>query len=206
MSTEASAYPLPQDQARPHERTMGEIGMWLFIATEATLFALLFFAYVYLGLSHAHWPPVKDPDWKFALIATGIMLVSIAPTWWGLRRIAEGDTLQLKIALGLVLLAGAGYIVVEIFGYRHMFNSMHPRDSSYASIFITITGLHFFHVIVGWFMVWYLLARALAGHFTAERHLAVRNVLLYWYFLIVVLCCVVSVLYISPHFYGPPLP
>ncbi len=50
---------------RSTEKRRGEIGMWLFIGTEAMLFALLFFGYFYLGASKPQWPLEEDPP--FAL-------------------------------------------------------------------------------------------------------------------------------------------
>jgi heme/copper-type cytochrome/quinol oxidase subunit 3 len=193
-------------QSRPHERRMGEIAMWMFIATEATLFALLFFAYVYLGLSQPHWPVDEDPKFKFALILAGILIASSITAHWGQLGIRRNDTARLNAGLGLTVLLGALFIGVQILEYRAHLQTLHPRDSSYGSIFFTITSFHFLHVVVGWLMLWFVLARSLAGHFSASRHLAVKNVTTYWHFVDVIWLFVVAILYIAPQFYGPPLP
>jgi heme/copper-type cytochrome/quinol oxidase subunit 3 len=197
---------LERAQERPHERRMGEIAMWMFIATEATLFALLFFAYIYLGLSQSHWPIGEDPKYKFALILAGILIASSITAHWGQLGIKRDDTARLKIGLGLTVLLGAVFIVVQIFEYRSHLQTLHPRDSSYGSMFYTITSFHFLHVVVGWLMLWFVFARALAGHFDGRHHLAVKNVTTYWHFVDVIWLFVVSILYIAPQFYGPPLP
>ena len=61
-----------------------------------------------------------------------------------------------------------------------------------------------FHVIVGMLMLSFVFARGLAGHFSKERHLAVKNSVLYWHFVDVIWVLVVAIIYLSPHLYGGP--
>jgi heme/copper-type cytochrome/quinol oxidase subunit 3 len=203
-ATTAETFERGQD--RPHERRMGEIAMWMFISTEATLFSLLFFAYIYLGLSQSHWPIGEDPKYKLALVLAAILIASSVTAHWAERGIRRNDTARLKIGLGLTVLLGALFIVVQIIEYRIHLQTLHPRDNAYGSMFYTITSFHFLHVVIGWLMLWFVFARSLASHFTAARHLAVKNVTTYWHFVDVVWLFVIAILYIAPQFYGPPLP
>jgi cytochrome c oxidase subunit 3 len=54
------------------------------------------------------------------------------------------------------------------------------------------------HVIAGLVLLLWTLACALRGAFTAERHLAVQNVSLYWHFVHVVWLFVFVSLYLLP--------
>lgn len=205
MSVVAADRPLQRGPERARERRMGELGMWLFIATEATLFSLLFFAYIYLGLSQAHWP-LEDPRYGKALMLAGILIASSVTAYWGQRAVEHGRMWSFKLALGLTLALGVAFIGLQIFEYRGHLQTLHPRDNSYGSIFYTIVSFHFLHVAVGWLMLWYVFARAWAGHFSSERHLAVKNVITYWHFVDFIWLFVVAILYISPQLYGPRLP
>jgi heme/copper-type cytochrome/quinol oxidase subunit 3 len=205
MSAEALSHPVQRGPARPHERTMGEIAMWLFIATEGTLFALLFFSYVYLALSQPHWPIGEDPDYVLALILAGILILSSVTAWWGEHAIeTANNTFQLKVSLGVTLFLGAAFIGVQFMEYLSDLDKLHPRDNSYGSIFYTIVSFHFMHVLVGWLMLWFAFIRSLAGHFSKERHLAVKNITNYWHFVDVIWLFVVAIVFIAPQFYGPP--
>jgi heme/copper-type cytochrome/quinol oxidase subunit 3 len=207
LATAAHRPPLQRPAGRPHETLRGRWGMWLLIATEAMLFVFLFFAYFYLGLQAPRWPAAAEqPSLGYALPMLAILLASSAVLHWGELGIRRNDTARLKIGLGLTVLLGALFIVVQIFEYRSHLQTLHPRDSSYGSIFYTITSFHFLHVVVGWLMLWFVFARSLAGHFDAPRHLAVKNVTTYWHFVDLIWIFVVSILYIAPRFYGPPLP
>lgn len=187
---------------RPIERQRGKWGMWLFIASEATLFALLFFSYAYLGTSNEEWPTHEDPALKFALILLGILLVSSAVLYWGERAIKKGALGQLKASLATTLLLGVAFLIVQYFEYVHHLKHLTPWENAYGSIFYTITSFHLAHLLLGFCMLLFVFARSLAGHFSKERHLAVENVALYWHFVDLVWVFVVFTLYITPRFYA----
>ena len=188
-------------RARPRERKRGKWGMWLFIASESMLFAMLFFAYAYLGTSEREWPPIEDPSYKLALILLAILLVSSAVLHWGERSIKKGRTTELRLSLTATLLLGVTFLIVQYFEYDHHLKTLTPWDNAYGSIFYTITTFHLAHLILGFFMLAYVLARTLAGHFSAERHLGVENVAMYWHFVDVIWLLVVLILYLSPRLY-----
>lgn len=189
---------------RPTETRRGELGMWLFIATEAMLFGLLFFAYFYLGSSKPQWPLEEDPPYTLALTLLAILVISSAAAEWAKRGVAKDQTGRLKIGLGLTLLLGAAFIAVQMLEYRRHLNTLKPDDNAYGSIFYTITSLHFAHVVMGLGLLAFVFARALAGHFNARRHVAVKNATIYWHFVDLVWIFVVAIVYLSPHFYAPP--
>ena len=194
------AFQSPHD--RPVETMRGKWGMWLFIASEGTLFGLLFFSYAYLGTSNAEWPPHEDPSLMYALILLGILLVSSAVLYVGERGIKKGDVGRLKLSLAGTLILGVAFLVVQYFEYRHHLKHVTPFESAYGAIFYTITSFHLAHLILGFFMLLFVFARTLAGHFSKERHLAVENVALYWHFVDAVWVFVVFTLYVTPRFYA----
>lgn len=189
---------------RPVERGRGQWGMSLFIATEAMLFVLLFFAYFYLAASQPRWPLTEDPSFILALVLLAILLVSSFTAAWGKRGIEAGNSRRLNLGIGMTLILAVAFLIVQVFEYRHHLEKLTPTDSAYGSIFYTITTLHLAHVIGGFGLLAFVLARGLAGHFTGDRHLAADNAVLYWHFVDVVWLLVVAVLYVLPHFYGPP--
>jgi heme/copper-type cytochrome/quinol oxidase subunit 3 len=77
-------------RARPLERGRGAWGMLLFIATEASLFAMLLFAYFYLGTGQAAWP-AELPRLGMASIMTVILLGSSGTLHFAGRAIMRAD-------------------------------------------------------------------------------------------------------------------
>lgn len=49
-----------------------------------------------------------------------------------------------------------------------------------------LTGFHGFHVMLGTVMLLVILMRALAGHFTPQRHFAFEALAWYWHFVDVI--------------------
>ena len=186
---------------RPLERRRGQWGMWLFIGTEGMLFAQLFFAYAYLGSMRPEWPPEHDPSLTYPLILLAILLVSSVTVHWGEKGIKQGSPARLTAGIVLTLLLSAVFLVIQRFEYVHHLKSVTPATNAYGSILFTIISFHLAHLIVGLCMLVYILARNLAGHFSAERHLAVQNSALYWHFVDLVWVLVVFTVYVTPHLY-----
>jgi len=59
-------------------------------------------------------------------------------------------------------------------------------DGIYPSTFFMATGFHGFHVIVGTLALAVCFFRAVAGHFTAQRHVGFEAAAWYWHFVDVV--------------------
>ena len=188
----------------PHERQRGLWGMYLFITTEAMLFGLFFFGYFYLAASMPRWPLEEDPKFIKALIMLVILLISSGVAAWGQKGIEHGNRVRLVTGLVLTLILSGGFMFVSYLEYREHLKTLTPQMNAYGSIFYTITSFHLAHLILGTLMLAYVLVRALAGHFSEHRHVAVKNTVLYWHFVDVVWIFVVSILYLSPQFYGPP--
>lgn len=204
MNTAVMEYvdPTCAPAVRTRERKKDIWGMGLFIGTEAMLFAMFFFAYLYLAATDAEWPPHEAPALKLPLVLLVILLFSSATAFWAQRGIEADRPHQLQLGLLLTLLLGVAFFSVQFIEYRQHLHTLTPQEGAYGSVFYTITSFHLAHVILGFLMLVYLLARAVAGHFSAERHLAVKNVVLYWHFVDAVWVIVVLLLYLSPQFYG----
>ena len=175
-------------------------GWWvmvLVIATEAMFFAFLLFSYFYVGSGAVGpWPPAGPPELRLAAPNTAILLASSAAVWWGERGIAHDAQRQLRVGLLVMLVLGATFLAIQ--GVEYSRKPFTPQSHAYGSLFYTITGFHGAHVFVGLLMSAVVQLRAWRGHFTAERHLAVTNVAMYWHFVDAVWIAVFLSLYVSP--------
>jgi heme/copper-type cytochrome/quinol oxidase subunit 3 len=199
MTVLESGASLPAAQPVSGSRAPAWWGMLSLIATEATLFVLLIFGYFYLRWSSSAWPPQGVALPRFALIvpATVLLLGSSLPIAWAEHGIRLGLQQRLRTGLLIGWLMAAVFVAMELWEWAHL--GMKPGDSTYASLFFTITGLHLAHVSAALLMGAYIQLRAALGHFNARRFLAVENVALYWHFVDVVWLFVFSTVYISPH-------
>jgi cytochrome c oxidase subunit III len=183
-------------------RTTGYWGMVLLIFTEATLFAILLTSYFFLRFQgNPVWPPdgIKKPELTLIAIMTPILLLSSGPMHWSELSIKRGHVGRLRAGLLVTFLMGATFLVLQGFEYHSTLQEFTPRTNAYGSLFFTITGFHGLHVAVGLLMNLWLQWSAGRGRFSAERHLAVENVTLYWHFVDAVWVFILVSLYLSPH-------
>ena len=108
MSVRAEAAPSPE--AVTHKptgsRAAGWWGMVFFIATEATLFALLFASYFYLRFkSGPQWPPagIEAPSLGLPVIMSVVLLSSSFPMHWAERAVEKGNVARLKLGLAITI-------------------------------------------------------------------------------------------------------
>ena len=88
------------------------------------------------------------------------------------------------LALVAALLCGAGFLVFQGILVDNSLADFRPRADAYSSIYYTLIGVHYVHVVVGMLLgVWALLR---SGRFTPERHLTLQVTALYWHFVNVI--------------------
>jgi heme/copper-type cytochrome/quinol oxidase subunit 3 len=176
----------------------GTWAMAMFIATEATLFVCLFFAYYYLGHVHEVWPP-EPPEWKMAVVMLVVLLTSSAVLHWGETRLRRGLTAQARAATAVTVLIGMLFLGLQVVEYRHHLETLQPTSDAYGSIFYTITSIHAAHLLLGLMMLGFVLALPEIGEAAKPPHRALHNASLYWHFVDAVWLIIVVLLYVMPN-------
>ena len=183
-------------------------GMLLFIASEVMFFVAWFWAFFDASLFPGEaaqvarvehtggiWPPqgieVLDP-WHLPLFNTVILLLSGTTVTWAPHALIEGDRKTLKGMLFVTVVLGILFSFVQ--GYEYAAAPFDFSESIYGATFFMATGFHGFHVLVGTIFLIVCLFRAMAGHFTAEKHFGFEAAAWYWHFVDVVwlflFCCI----------------
>jgi cytochrome c oxidase subunit III len=184
-------------------RTPGYWGMWMLISTEAVLFSILLTSYFFIRFRHSEWPPgaIAPPDLGLVWVMTPILLASSVPMHWSDGAIRRGKTGQLKAALALTFVMGGTFLGLQGVEYVELLREFSPRTNVYGSLFFTITGFHGLHVLVGLLLILWLQVYAWRGFWSADRHLPVKVVAMYWHFVDAVWIFILVSLYLSPHFW-----
>jgi heme/copper-type cytochrome/quinol oxidase subunit 3 len=145
-----------------HQERTALMGMAIFVASWAMLFAALFFAY---GLSRLHaiaWPPADLPTLPLGLpgLATLVLAASSAALHRG----------RVPLAAGL----GIGFLALQGVVWRQMLLAgLRPQAGAYASYFFALTVFHALHVLVGLGALGWLAVR--------PHPLALRLWTVYWH-------------------------
>jgi len=177
--------------SKPIENT-ALLGMLLFIASEIMFFAGLFAAYFDIRAKNLpHWPALPEGA-EFGvtpviIAATIILISSSAVIEWGVLRIRKGDRRGMNRALALTVLMGITFLAFEALDWYILASEgVTLSGSVFGSLYFTMTGFHFAHVLGGVIGISIILGRGVSGQFSARHHTAVEAVSYYWHFVDVV--------------------
>ena len=145
----------------------------------------------------AMWPLISTPGgttteampWTgLPLINTVILLTSSVTCHIAHVALEENNRKKLKIFLGITVLLGAIFMVMQVEEYIHAYTEMGLTLESgiYGNTFFLLTGFHGFHVSLGAIILFIMLLRIMKGHFTPENHFAFQAGSWYWHFVDVV--------------------
>lgn len=170
---------------------INRLGLWLFITSEAFLFAALLSGRYYL---HGVYRPaeVNQPLGFFISI---ILVASSLTAYRAEMAAAHGDQRRFRrnilatIALGLLFLTG---VVVEWWEGLQFF----PPSTGYGTIFFTLTGVHAFHVLTGVIALTIVYFLGRGGRFTTGNYWGVEGVVKYWHFVDVAWVLIYPTLYL----------
>ncbi len=174
--------------------------MWLFLVTDALLFAGFLASYGFLRLASPSWPDQSHvfPMFKIALM-TFILITSSATM---ATAVGAAHRRDLRGALRFVLLTalgGALFLGMQAMewttlireGARLTHNPWGP--AAFGAFFFMITGFHGTHVLLGVIILSLLGGRLRRGHGTG---LGVEVVGLYWHFVDLVWCFIFPLFYL----------
>ncbi|HEX6210598.1 MAG TPA: heme-copper oxidase subunit III [Methylomirabilota bacterium] len=195
MSTVAA--PPPVILGRDGDR--GTTGMLLFILTEAMLFVCLFFSYFYLARDQPRWPMDPPPKLLLASIMLGVLLASSVVLSWGEKQLDAGRVRSARAALGITLLLGAGFLVMQGLEYRDHMRTLLPTSNAYGSIFYTITSFHALHLGLGLLMLLFVLVLPELHARKEPPYRPMQTASLYWHFVDGVWVVIVALLYVWPN-------
>src|SRR5881392_2722079 len=155
--------------------------MFLFIASEVMLFGSFFTAYFFVRVvNHVPWPtPPFHLPILVAGINTAILVTSSFTMHWALTSIKRGNRAGLQAGLVLTLALGTTFLLTQVIEYHRL--GFNTADTSFASTFFGLTGLHGGHVFVSLTILAVMTVRAFRGHFTPDHHHGVEIGGIYWH-------------------------
>ena len=180
------------------------IGVGLFIVSEALFFLAIFWTFFHSALSPtvelgAMWPPAGieaiDP-FELPLLNTIILLSSGFTVTYGHHSLIQGNRGGSLYSLFFTIVLAIVFTALQ--GVEYSVSSFTLSDGAFGSCFYFGTGFHGLHVIVGTLFLGTGLWRALAYHLTENHHLGFESGILYWHFVDIVWLF----LYISVYYWG----
>lgn len=180
------------------------MGVALFIVSEALFFLAIFWAFFHSALSPtvelgAMWPPMGIEainPFELPLLNTVILLSSGVTVTYSHHCLIQGN--RSGALYGLVFTIILAIIFTAFQGIEYSVSSFTISDGAFGSCFYFGTGFHGLHVMIGTAFLAVGFWRLLAYHLTENHHLGLESGILYWHFVDVVWLF----LFISIYYWG----
>lgn len=189
-----------ETEAEAAERAIDEkaYGFWIYLISDAIIFALLLATFVVMSHNTADGPS-GHTLFRLPHTFAETMLLLASSTTFGFASVATagGQRRRTLTWLGVTFLLGLGFVAMEISEFYGMaVVGAGPWRSGFLSAFFALVGTHGTHVSVG--LVWIVLLGcevALRGlnPFAASR---LYRLGLFWHFLVIVWISIFSVVYL----------
>jgi cytochrome c oxidase subunit 3 len=168
------------------------MGVALFIASEALFFLAIFWAYFHSALSPtvevgAQWPPMGIEAinaFELPLLNTVILLGSGVTITYSHHSLIQGK--RNSALYGGIFTIILAIIFTAFQGIEYSVSSFTLTDGAFGSCFYFGTGFHGLHVIIGTIFLGVGVWRLFAYHLTENHHLGLESGILYWHFVDVV--------------------
>ena len=176
-------------------------GMVAFLGSEVATFSAGFIYYFFVRVGDVG--EVPELFGSLVLVNTALLVASSFTIHFAHTSLLKGNRnrfiglLGTTLALGLVFIAGQVYEYYEFIVHEGFALGSGEFSQVFASGFYALTGLHGLHVSLGAVLIGIIFVRAVRGQYSAERHVSVSTVSMYWHFVDIVWIFLVVVLYVG---------
>ena len=165
------------------QKESATLGMWLFLVTEIMFFGGLFTAYMLYRV----WYPVAWAEGSLELdillggVNTVVLIGSSVTMVFAVRAAQLGRSNAIVNWLVVTMLLGGVFLVIKGFEYAHKFELNHVPGPNFVfegphakqveiflSLYFAMTGLHAFHMVIGFGLLSVIAWMAHRKRFSAE--------------------------------------
>jgi cytochrome c oxidase subunit III len=160
-------------------------GVWMLIAIEGMMFALLATSYFYLRGNYSEWPPtgvVQAPLWLSGT-TVALLILSSLPMYLAYRAAYDGRLRQIQLGMIGVTLISA--IAAAVRGYEIANIGYQWNSHAYGSLVWAFYFMHTLHLVAGVVENAVFTALTLRGPVEKKHMLDVRLGAYYWWFVVV---------------------
>jgi nitric oxide reductase NorE protein len=130
----------------------GEVGTWVFILGDMTVFALLFAVYVYYRgkAPHVFAQSQKELHRSFGAINTLLLLTSSLCVITAVRAVRANMRKLSSASLAVAFICGCGFLTNKVLEWSGLVAHGHgPGTNNFFMYFFVLTGIHAFHLLLG---------------------------------------------------------
>jgi cytochrome o ubiquinol oxidase subunit 3 len=189
-------YQLEEEHHEPGGSTF--LGFWIYLMSDALIFATLFATYGVLSTNYAGGPGPRE-IFELPLVALNTALLLVSSITFGFAMIAmqEGKLRGSQMWLVVTALLGAGFVGIELYEFGNLIaEGATPQRSAFLSAFFTLVSTHGLHVTSGilWIGVMLIQLGQRGLHPDNQRRMLCLS--MFWHFLDVIWIGVFTFVYL----------
>lgn len=160
----------------PHKFTL-----WVAIGSIVMMFAGLTSAFI-VKSNQSTWVPVAVPNVFW--ISTAVIVISSITLQGALRSFKQRDMQQYRLLIGITLLLGIAFVVLQWLGFRQLWEvqGITFKGGGAGQFLYVIFGLHALHVAGGVIALLVMFVKAFAGNTKLYSAVPVEVAATYWHF------------------------
>ena len=188
------------DELTHEQAEIAVFGFWVFLMSDAVLFALLFATYGVM-LSATVGGPTPASEYKILPVFLETLALLTSSFTYGMESVEMkhgASRRQLLGWMGATLVLGAAFLGMELHDFATMFgDGAYPTRSGYLSSFFTLVPLHGLHVFFGSIWIIVMMVQVMIFGLDARVKINILRLGLFWHFLDIVWIAIFSVVYLQ---------
>jgi nitric oxide reductase NorE protein len=162
----------------------GEEGVWVFLLGDMTIFIVLFASYFYY---RSRQPDLFNAGQRtlhqgYGVIGTLLLLTSSLCVVAGVRGFRQRRGIAASWLFGGALLCGLGFTAIKFFEYGEKLRAgITPATDNFYTYYFMLTGLHFFHLLLGMCVLVFVIRKARQPEMAPGRLVLVEGGACYWH-------------------------
>ena len=199
MPESSSSYP---DLAQPNLEESSPpaiiFGFWIYLMSDAVIFALLFATYASMSRSFAGGPTGKELfDLSTVFYETMALLLSTLTCGFAMLSLSKNRKKWVLAWLAVTFLLGLTFILMEHNEFHNLISQgMGPDRSGFLSAFFTLVGTHGLHVGIGLIWLLVMITQIMSKGLTSPVRSRLFRFSLFWHFLDLVWVGIFSMVYL----------
>jgi len=187
--------PLPGPVPGRPRRGTSTIGTLLFCTADFMILAAVIAVYLAIKEGSTTWPPRGvEVSTYIPTMITITALMSGLSMQWGIFAARRNDGRNAAMAMILTLFFGLAMVNLEWLTFVR--SGFGFNDHTYGTLYDILIGFHVLHLLAAIAVALVLTFRTMAGHFSDDRHDALRAGAVFWQYTNVVWFTVVTVLFL----------
>jgi cytochrome o ubiquinol oxidase subunit 3 len=174
------------------------LGFWIYLMSDALIFATLFATFGVLSTSYAGGPAPREIfDLRLVALNTAMLLISSITYGFAMLAMERDRIRQTQVWLGITALFGMAFVGLEIYEFAHLIaEGATPQRSAFLSAFFTLVGTHGLHVTFGILWIAIMLVQTAQRGLTLDNKRRLMCLSMFWHFLDVIWIGVFTFVYL----------